>query len=203
MKKIILGLIVILAISAVNVNAQNITGGIKANANLSNFILTDMGNAESTMNMGASVGGFLKVDLGRNLAIQPELMFHFKSSRMEQTGVAEDDYQYFGVDIPVYLMGQWYTGNSNRFYVGVGPYVGLGFSAKYNDADVDLYEEVSGQSPMQRFDFGFGTQVGYEFVNGLQINAGYKIGVIDALDAGKDNATMLPQTVSLGLGYRF
>ena len=77
MKKIIFGLIVILAISAVNVNAQNITGGIKANANLSNFILTDMGNAESTMNMGASVGVFMNFYLGRNLAIQKELMFNF------------------------------------------------------------------------------------------------------------------------------
>lgn len=202
MKKIIVGLVVILGISAINVNAQNITGGIKADANLSNFILTDMGSAESSMNIGASVGGFLKFDLGRNWAVQPELMFHFKTSKVEQTGT-EDDYQYFGADIPVYLMGQWYTANNNRFYAGVGPYVGLGFSAKYKDADIDLYEEISGQTPMQRFDFGFGAQVGYEFAGGIQINAAYKIGVVDALDAGKDNATMLPQMVSLGLGYRF
>ena len=32
----------------------------------------------------------------------------------------------------------------------------------------------------------------------LQINAGYKIGFIDALNTGKKNATVLNETVSLG-----
>jgi hypothetical protein len=56
---------------------------------------------------------------------------------------------------------------------------------------------------MQRWDFGAGAMLGYEFGCRLQISATYKIGFINALNAGKDNATLLPQTVSLGLGYRF
>lgn len=198
MKKVVIGLVFILGIGAAQINAQNVTGGIKADATLSNFILSDMSNAESTMNIGAGLGGFIKFDLGRNFAIQPELMFHFKSSQMKQSSF-KDDFQYFGAEIPVYAMGQWYSKGGSRFFIGAGPYVGLGFSAKYADADTDLYDN----STLQRWDFGFGAQVGYEFKNGLQINAGYKIGVVDALDSGKDNASMLPQMVSLGLGFRF
>jgi hypothetical protein len=45
--------------------------------------------------------------------------------------------------------------------------------------------------------------LGYEFNNRLQIVASYKIGFINALEANKDNASMLNSTFSLGLGYRF
>lgn len=203
MKKIVMSLAVIMGLGMTQINAQKISGGIKADANLSNFILSDMGNAESKMSIGATLGGFAKFDIVENFAIQPELLFHFKSSKMDI--ILENDYQYWGAEIPIYAMGQWNLANDSRIYAGVGPYVGLGFSAKYKDGDIDLYEKskITDKAMRQRFDFGFGATVGYEFDFGLQINAAYKIGVIDNLDAGKDNATMLPQTVSLGVGYRF
>lgn len=207
MKKTFLGCMLILIVGATQVNAQSISGGIKADANISNFILTDMDHAESNMGFGATLGGFAKFDIVKNFAIQPELLFHFQTSTWEQFG-QELDYQYWGMEIPVYAMGQWYTKSNDRFYAAVGPYVGVGFDAKWKmDGidDIDLYEkdDISDEALLQRWDFGFGAMLGYEFNFGLQINAGYKIGVINSLDAGKDDATMLPQKVSLGLAYRF
>ena len=198
MKKVILGLALVLGMGMTQVNAQTISGGIKADANMSGFILSDLDGQKSKMGFGASLGGFAKVDLHQNFAIQPELLFHFQTSKYE-VGNVERDYEYWGVEIPVYAMFQHTDFSSNRFYAGVGPYIGYGFSAKYKDPDYKLYKEDA----MQPWDFGFGAQVGYEFSNGIQINAGYKIGVIDALDRGKDNATMLPHKISLGVGYRF
>ena len=203
MKKIVLTLAVIFGLGIAQSNAQSISYGVKADANMSNFLLTDMDNVESNLKIGASLGGFMKLDLHQNFAIQPELLFHYKSSEMK-LGTGKTDYEYFGVEIPIYAMGQWKAGETGRFYVGVGPYVGFGFDAKYKTGDIDLYEKNSNdKAVMNRFDFGAGAQVGYEFGCGIQINAGYKIGFIDALDAGKDDATMLPQTISLGIGYRF
>ncbi len=200
MKKTVFGIMMILGLGATTLNAQNISGGIKAEANLSNFILTDMDNMKSKMGIGASLGGFAKFDLTENFAIQPELLFHFQTSKMENKITGNDrDYQYFGMEIPVYAMGQWKNSSDGRFYAGVGPYVGVGFDARNTDPTYKLYKE----NELQAWDFGFGAQVGYEFANGIQINAGYKIGVIDALDAGKDDATMLPQRISLGVGFRF
>jgi len=198
MKRVMLGLMLILGVSATQLNAQSISKGIKAEANLSNFILSDMPTAESTLGIGATIGGFVKFDIGNNFAIQPELLFHFQSSKMEQT-LIERDYQYFGVEIPVYAMGQWRNSSNGRFYAGIGPYLGLGFDARYKDPDHKLYEDDT----MQPVDFGFGAQLGYEFANGIQINAGYKIGVVNALDTAKDISTMLPQRISLGVGFRF
>ena len=143
----------------------------------------------------------MKVDLHPNFAIQPEVMFFYRNSKME-TGPAEDTFKQWGMQIPVYALGQTSTDNG-RFYGGVGPFVSLGFDARYKDADVNLYEEVGGKTPMNRWDFGLGALIGYEFTNRVQINAGYQIGFVDQLDALKDAATMRTQTVSLGIGYRF
>ena len=204
MKKVILnlGLAFIISMFAINVNAQ-IRGGIKADANVSNFILSDMDNTESKLGFGASLGGFVKFEFSEHFALQPELLFHFKSSTTEVVGI-ENDYRFWGAEVPVYVLGQWGMGNG-KFYAGVGPYFGLGFSAKYDNVDLDLYKknDITDESILQRCDFGFGAMLGYEFGNRIQINAGYKIGIIDALDAGKDDASMLPQAISLGIGYRF
>ena len=203
MKKILLSLVVVMGFGLSQVNAQMVSGGIKAEANMSNFILSDLDGVESNLGFGATLGGFMKIDFHKNFAIQPELLFHFKTSTTK-AGIVENDYQYFGAEIPVYAVGQMNLGNG-RGYIGVGPYIGVGFSARYDDLDLDLYEknDFTDEAPLQRVDFGFGAMIGYEFNFGLQINAGYKIGIIDALDAGKDNASMLPSTISLGLAYRF
>lgn len=207
MKKVMLSLALVIGLGATQANAQKVDFGVKAEANTSNFILTDMGGMKSNLGFGASLGGFAKFNLGEHFAIQPELLFHFKTSEMKmKTTGAKIDYQYFGAEIPVYAVGQIKLGNG-KGYIGIGHYIGLGFDARYkadNTDDIKLYKEYSGQkSAFQRFDFGAGAMLSYEFACGIQINAGYKIGFIDALNANKDNATMLPQTISLGLGYLF
>ncbi|MDL2319556.1 PorT family protein [Alistipes sp. OttesenSCG-928-B03] len=198
MKKAMLGLMLILGLGATQANAQSVSFGVKAEANLSNFILSDMSGVESKMGVGATVGGFAKFDITQNFAIQPELLFHFQASKTE-AGSIKRPYEYWGMEIPVYAMGQWTNRSNGRFYAGVGPYIGVGFDAKYFKPETKLYKN----DVLQPWDFGFGAQVGYEFANGIQINGGYKIGVIDALDTGKDDATMLPQRISLGVGFRF
>jgi len=202
MKKIFLSLAVVV-LGLTQVSAQSFSGGVKADANMSNFILSDFNLTESNMGFGASLGGFLKYEVAEHFAIQPELLFHYKTSTTEILNF-DNDFRYFGAEIPVYALGQWSAG-SGKCYIGVGPYIGLGFSAKYDNTDTDLYEknDITDESSLRRFDFGFGAMLGYEFDNGIQINAAYKIGVIDVMDAGRDNASMLPQTINLGVGYRF
>jgi len=191
-------------------NAQKISAGVKADLNLSNFILSDMDDTESNIGAGASLGGFANFKLSKHFSIQPELLFHYKTSELKHTlpmGESTYDYEYFGMEIPIYALGEYKPNSTGKLYAGVGPYLGIGFSAKnkFDDDEIDLYEknDLTDEAIMQRIDFGFGAMIGYEFDFGLQINAGYKIGVINALDAGKDDSTMLPSTISVGLGYRF
>lgn len=206
MKKIMLSLALVMGLGLTHIHAQDakkVSFGVKADANMSYFILSDLDNLKSNMNIGASLGGFVKIDLHENFALQPELLFHYKSSEMKMSG-QKTDYEYWGMEVPIYAVGQWKTGGNGRFYAGVGPYVGLGFDAKYKKGDIDLYKKgANDESVMRRWDFGAGALVGYEFACGIQINAGYKIGFLDMMDAGRDNASMNTSTISLGIGYRF
>ncbi len=183
------------------VNAQSISYGAKAEMNMSNFLLTDLDAQKSTMKVGPTLGGFVKFDVTENFAIQPELNFFYRQSKME-FGPKEDTFKQWGMQLPVYALGQTALGNG-KFYGGVGPYVGLGFDARYDEADVNLYDEVAGVTPMNRWDFGLGALIGYEFNNGVQLNAGYQFGFVNQLDALKDDHKMRNQVVSVGVGYRF
>lgn len=201
-KMFLLGLSILMTTGLVTVNAQTpINYGVKAEANMSNFLLSDLDNQSSTMKLGPTLGGFMNIGVHENFSIQPEVMLFYRQSKME-TGSVKDDFRQWGMQVPVYFLGQTYT-NSGKFYAGVGPYLGLGFDAKYKDADKDLYKKVNGKTDMNRWDFGLGALVGYELSNGVQVNAGYQLGLIDQLDALKDDASMRNQAVSLGVGYRF
>ena len=210
MKKIILSAALVMGLGVVNMNAQGLksfldekfSGGLKLESNGTNFLLSDMPDAKSELGFGGTFGGFIKIDLSENFAIQEDILFSYSSSKLKQNRI-EDTYEYFGIEVPIYFMGQWKTASGGRFYGGAGPYFGIGIQAKLKDSDIDLYKKQDGNEPfLKRVNFGAATQVGYELPNGLLFNASYKIG-LNALDAGKDDSKMLPQTVSLGLGYRF
>lgn len=197
MKKIVLGVLLLIGMGTSQINAQLISGGVKAEANMSNFLLSDMKGMSSKMGVGVSVGGYAKIDVIRNFALQPEMLFHFQNSKMEQKNGKKRSFEYWGIEIPVYGVGQWYTSSGDRFYVGLGPYVGYGFNAKFDKPKQKLYKDDT----LKHWDFGFKVMVGYEFTNKIQVNAGYKIGIINAIDKG--DGKMLPEVISLGVGYRF
>lgn len=200
MKKVVVAMALVLGLGLSQANAQtNLRFGVKASANMSNYILKDMGNMESNMKVGANLGGLMKIEFGEYFAIQPEVMFNYRLSEMKNksTGI-KNNMEYWGMEIPVYAVGQLNLGNG-KGYLGVGPYVGLGFSNKNTDADIDMYDTDA----MHRWDFGWGAMLGYEFRNGIQINAGYQMGFINLVDNGIADSKMRTQTVSLGMAYKF
>jgi len=197
MKKMILGAVILISMGTAQINAQSISYGVKVESGMSNFRLSDMGGVKSKMGFGVSAGGFSKIEISRNFAIQSEILFQYQTSTLEQKGFEDRDFKYWGIESPIYAMGQYYTATGGRLYIGVGPYTGYGFSAKLNNPDQKLYKDDA----FQHWDFGFKAQIGYEFPNGFQINAGYKMGLKNAIDEG--DGKMRPQAVSLGVGYRF
>lgn len=212
MKKVVITVVCALVVGFTQVNAQSsgfvgglmdkLSFGVKAEGNMSNFILSDMSDIKSKMGIGGNIGGFIKFDISKNFAIHEDILFSYYSSEIEQNG-SKDTYEAFGIEVPIYAMGQWNTFTGGRFYAGVGPYFGMGLSAKMKDSDINLYKKVNGETPMNRLVVGGAAQIGYEFSFGLQINATYKLGITNSLDSMKDDAKMNSQTVSLGIGYRF
>lgn len=196
MKKVIIGVMLLLGIGMGQAHAQIVSFGVKAEGNLSNFIIKKMPGADSELGFGATVGGFAKLNVSRGFALQPELQVHYQSSKFKQSG-KKRSYEYFGLEIPVYAMGEFFTRAGHRYYIGLGPYIGFGLSAKFDKPKEKLYKNDA----LQRFDFGGKAMIGYEFANGIQINASYRMGLIDMVDKGQGK--LRNQAISLGVGYRF
>ena len=177
--------------------------GLKANANMSHFIIRDMDDYQSNMKLGCSTGIFVKLE-SNHFALQYELLLHYKTSEMEnEVEQTKTEYKCWSLILPIYFMGQINTG-SGKIFIGAGPYVSVGLDATQSPGSIDLYrkDQTANKSIMQRWDFGLGAIAGYEFSNGISINAGYQVGLINALSAEKNDMTMKNQTVCLGIGYK-
>jgi len=203
MKKVIITVGLMLGIGlSTQMNAE-IKGGIRLDANTSGFILNDMPGVESKLGFGLSVGGYTKIMFNERFGFQPEILLHYKNSKMEM-GNIERDFQYFGVELPLYLRVQ----ATDNLFVNVGPYVGVGLDARFKEGPGarpvhEFYKEYgNNDSEWHRWDFGAGLTLGWEFDNGLEVSAGYKIGFINPMRE-PGNSTMLNQTISLGLAFRF
>lgn len=180
-------------------------GGPKVEANMSHLFLSDLPGVEGKMNVGGSVGGFLGMRMSEHFAVQEDIMMHYKTSTLEQDGV-EGDFEYIGAEITFYAMGNWTLNNGGRLLLGVGPFAGYGISAKYkvDGVETNLYEKNGNdEAILNPLNVGAAVTVGYELKCGLQINASCKYGIMNMLDANKENAAMRPGTISLGVAYRF
>jgi len=178
--------------------------GIKANANMSNFVIRDMADYQSNMGFGFSTGIFLKLE-SNHFALQYELLLRYKTSELEnKVEQLKTDYKFWSLELPIYFMGQINTG-SGKIFIGGGPCVSVGIDAIQSPGNIDLYrkDKTTDKSVMNRWDFGLGAIAGYEFGNGISFNGGYQIGLINSLSAQKNDMTMKSQIVSFGIGYKF
>ncbi|MDD7557618.1 MAG: porin family protein [Porphyromonas somerae] len=233
MMTIALGMVMgLLGTSAMAQSNVSLDYGVKGGVNCGHLALSDDFKVlDSKMKAGADFGGFMRINLHQNFAIQPELEFYYRGSGLE-ANVASKEFEnkinQWGMQIPVYALGKVAVGNGT-LYGGVGPFVGVGFSAKTDEIEllgnrvkiepIDLYEEHSEKSALQRWDVGIACQLGYEFANGIQINAGYKYGFINQVDDLKsslndvtsklgmplssDDYKANASVLTVGVGYRF
>lgn len=197
MKKMFFSLAAIACMACTAAHAQTIfTPGVKVAANMSNYHLKDLSGYDSKFGIGASIGSFVNIAFNEFFAVQPELGIHFMNSEFKGHDY-KNDMRYWGMDIPVYAVGQIPFSNGGKVYLGAGPYFGVGFSLKNTTHDINLYKE----DQMKRFDFGGALMFGYEFWFGLQINLGYKTGFLNLTD--KALGKMRPHALSLGAAWAF
>lgn len=191
-------------ISSIQLSAQDkpVSFGFKAGTNLSNYRLGgDMKGFKSKMNIGGSAGGFVKYDLSGNFALQAGIDVYYETSKLEsKTGQSSYKFKSFGLKIPVYGIVQGELG-SGKAFIGAGPYVGYGISTKSDGVNLFNTNGDTGRPAMNRFDYGIGSIIGYDFDKNWQIIASYQFGLAD-LDKAK-GGSMKSQSASIGIAYRF
>ena len=187
---------------AQNVQASvvEITWGVKAESNLSNFFILGIPDAKSKMNVVFGAGTYVNVDFNKHFGLRGGLIFNNKNSQFEYQN-NRLGYQSWGVEIPIYAVVKWNMKDKSWLYIGLGPYTEFGFSAtmKENGQSIDLYKDAA----VNESHTGFGIIAGYEFASGIHISVGYKVSVTNILDTNSSVVTLLPASINLGVGYRF
>jgi hypothetical protein len=206
MKKNVIALVcatVVLMFSS-QLSAQDtpISVGVKVGSSLSNYRLGgNMKSFNSKMNIGGLLGGFVKYDLSRNFTLQSGIDFYYKTSDMEyKSDESSDKYKYWGAEIPVYGIFQVKLG-SGKGFVGAGPYLGYGISAKSDGVNLFKKNNETQEATLKRLDCGIEGIIGYDFDKDWQINASYQFGLTDQHKA--KGGFMKSQSLAIGLIYKF
>lgn len=201
-----------------------VSGGLLANANMSNFIITRNHKPMSSyMHVGGEFGGFMDFRITKHFSIQPQVIFTAHQNHFAATDTANHLWS-FGMDIPVYFLGRF--GNMEKGYIqfGGGIFTHFTFASNVRNKYKNVDESAAVTPPVTPTDthdysklyslhdnhFGVAVTVGYEFPIGIQINAHYKVSLSDIAGFYKEykgqeiaDALIYPQSVSLGIGYRW
>ena len=192
---------IITTTTTTSTSSADVSFGIKASVNLSDFLIRNTDNYQINMKSGGSVGIFLKLEQ-KSFAFHYELWLRYKTFEMKNTeNQTNTDYQYWSLELPLYFMGQIHTG-AGKVFIGGGPYVSLGLDGKQG-INVFYKNATTNKPIMQRWDVGLGVTGGFEFNNGIIVFSGYQHGFLNALNFENDNTSFKNKTVSFGVGYKF
>lgn len=216
MKKILL-LLTLAAGLNVAVNAQDkpVSFGVKAGVAFPNLSFSVMGmSASADAKTTFYVGGVADIKVSNIFSVQPGLTFMSKGTKAGGQVFGDEDVtvetesgsvNISYLELPVNLLANFNAG-TGKFFVGAGPYAAYALSG--NTKSGGTKEDInfgSSSEDMKRFDFGLNFLAGYQLTNGLNIHAGYGLGLGNL---GNDNnsgfdAKVKNKVFSVGLGFMF
>jgi hypothetical protein len=206
MKKYVVSSVFVMAAAmfSTQLSAQDnpVSVGFKAGTSLSDYRLGgDMKGFKSKMNLGGSVGGFIKYDISTNFALQSDIDVYYRTSELEsKADKSSDKLKSWGVEIPLYGIFQVKLGNRKAF-IGAGPYAGYSISAKSGGVNLFKKNSETEKAAMSRLDYGVGGIIGYDFNKNWHINASCQFGLAD-LHKGK-GGSMKSHSAAIGIAYKF
>lgn len=189
MKKLFL-IVAVAVFGMSNVNAQEMTFGVKAGVNLANF----SGDNSDDFDMKTSfhVGGVVDIGISDKFSVQPELLYSAQGSKMSFEGFTVK-YNLDYINIPV--LAKFLIGDG--FSVEAGPQVGFLVSAKAKSdgESMDLKDELKGT------DFSGVVGLGYKMDSGLNFAARYNLGLGNIAESGEGD--LKNNVIQLSVGYMF
>ena len=129
--------------------AQSVQGGIKGGVSFSTLsglteVISDVAEIDVDQRTNWLVGGFVKVNFGRFVAVQPEVLYVRKGAKAAATGLLTESVKFNldYIDIPVLLRLQ--TGQDTGFYVLAGPSFGINVAAETDSGSEteDISDEI-------------------------------------------------------------
>lgn len=182
MKKIMLTLLGLVAISTTAVAQQEVKFGPKAGVNFATLNGKDA--KEAKMQIGFHIGAFAEIKFNDKFAIQPEILYSAQGAKGDETkqemgvsaavqGTLKTSY----INVPI--MAKYYV--TPNFAVEAGPYVGFLMKAE-SEATVEMMGMSLGgkydvKSASNTVDFGVGAGASFNLDNGFFLGARYNLGL--------------------------
>jgi len=165
--------------------------GLKAGVNISNFSGGDFGTLDKSALVGFHGGGLVHIKFGQ-LVLQPELVFSTQGAKLESSGV-ESDYKINYVNIPVMLQYEMTGG----FYLEAGLQAGLKLDEDIPDASIEDFAKGS--------DLAIGLGLGYHSKGGFGIGGRYNVGVskVGDFDTSNIDPDFQNSVIQIGIFYTF
>ncbi len=206
MKKIVL-LLTLAAGLSVAVNAQDkpVSFGVKAGIAFPNLVYSASGlSASADAKTSFYVGGIADVKVSPIFSVQPGLTFMNKGTKSDALDAgASINFSY--LELPVNLIANFNAG-PGKFFIGAGPYAAYALSGNSKaDGVKEDAEFGSGEEQVKRMDFGVNFLTGYKLTNGLNLHAGYGLGLNNLSNISEDGMTLKVKNrvFSVGLGFNF
>ena len=154
--------------------------GVKGGLNVSNLYVDDVDDENARF--GFNVGVYGQVFASETFALQPELLFSTKGSKVDYGGGLFDQtltYNLNYLDLPV--LAVFKLGKAAEIHVG--PYVGYLLSAKIShDGDLGSGTDDIDRDQLKSFDYGLSGGFGLNF-GSFQVGARYNYGLAKLADS--------------------
>lgn len=197
MKRLLFFVFAVFAFSFVN--AQEISYGLKAGLNYSNWKFSYDGT-DFDSRLAFHVGAVVEFGLSEKFAIQPELLYSSVGAQQEYgspTSRVSDDTLIYSLNyISIPVIAKYFV--AEGFSLEAGPQLGvlLSAKAKLGDESEDYKDEFNST------DFGAAIGAGYKLENGIFFGARYVLGLSNILkdsgdEWGKNNV------FQFSAGYKF
>ncbi|WP_292891739.1 porin family protein [Nonlabens sp.] len=176
-------------------NAQDISYGVKAGLNLSNFGGDDEVTEGFEGLTSFHIGGFAQIGISNKFMIQPELIYSQQGAQDEEDSDFKLRINYLNLPIMAKYMV------ADGFSLEAGPQVGFAITRKLTDGDID----VDADDEIKALDFGVGVGAGYELPSGLMFSVRYNLGLANLLedDFGGDDFSLNNNVLQVSVGYKF
>lgn len=206
-------IVIIIATTGFITNAQKSSAIIKAGLNLANVSVSQDGDVDDSRSLTSfHVGLTGDVALTSFLSFQPGILFTGKGAKTEVGNPSDANYYKassnpYYIEVPVNIVLKAPLNKNAKFFVGAGPYMGIGIAGKNkvegkylgvtfeSEKDIDFsnddpttldYEEGAGFGIMKRFDYGLNGTAGLEGKSML-FSVNYGLGLAK-LQSGSDNS---------------
>lgn len=195
--------------------------GVKAGVNLAKIVVTGLEGEEkdiydkgNKMNTSFYIGGIVDVPVSSMFSVQPGLTLSGKGGKVEYTSDGggasiKNTNNVMYIEVPVNAVVNFQAG-AGKFFVGAGPYFGMGITGKsksevtiggVTEKDSEDVKFGSEADETKRTDFGANFLLGYQLKNGLNLHAGYGLGLSNT--SNSDQNKTKNNVISVGLGFTF